>query len=108
MRKPPSFQDGMHAAKCLKNAISKRKDILVHEVILFGSVARNDVHEWSDIDIAVICEPFETSKLREVMTLYALHPERDVRISIVVLHPEDMKNKYLSIAQSVEEDGVVV
>lgn len=105
-RKKPTFQDGINAAERLKKAIRKRKDIHLHTVYLFGSVARKEPHEWSDIDIAVVCDQFTPSRVKEARTFYALDPERDVRISIVVLHPEDLENRYLTIAQEIKRDGI--
>lgn len=107
-RKPPTFKEGILAAERLKKAIEKRKDIKLHGVFLFGSVARKESHEWSDIDIAVVCDPFERSKVKEAVTFFALNPERDVRMSIVVLHPKEMENKYFTIAQEIKRDGVAV
>ncbi|MBI1812799.1 nucleotidyltransferase domain-containing protein [Candidatus Peregrinibacteria bacterium] len=108
MRTSPTFREGVSVAERLKKAIRKRKDIRLHHVFLFGSVARRKTHEWSDINVAVVCDPFERSKVKEAMTFYALAPERDVRMSVVVLHPEEMENTYSTIVQEIKKDGVEV
>ena len=108
MRNKPTFQDGKSVAERLKKAIQERPEIHLHHVILFGSVARKESHEWSDIDVAVVCDRFERSKVKEVRMFYSLIPERDVRLSLVVLHPEEMENKYSTIAGEIRQDGVEV
>ncbi|MEK7137542.1 MAG: nucleotidyltransferase domain-containing protein [Patescibacteria group bacterium] len=107
-RMRPTVGDGITAAERLKKVLQKRPDIHVHNVFLFGSVARNESHPWSDIDVAVVCDQFDRSKVKEAMTFYALDPGRDVRMSLVVLHPEDMQNKYLTIAREIEREGLPV
>ena len=108
MKNKPTFQEGKSVAERLKKAIQKQKDIRLHHVFLFGSVARNTSHEWSDIDVAVVCDRFNLSKVKEVRMLYALLPERDVRMSLVILHPDEMENKYSTIAGEIKKDGVEV
>lgn len=107
-RKKPTYNDGICAIERLKKAAQKRSDIHVHNVFLFGSVARDEAHEWSDIDIAIVCDPFEISKVKEARAFYALDPGRDIRISIIVLHPEEFENKYSTIAQELKKDGISV
>jgi predicted nucleotidyltransferase len=108
MRNKPTLKEGLSAASRLKKAIQREKSIRLHSVFLFGSVAREVSHEWSDIDIAVVCDPFSPSKVKEARTLYALDPQRDVRLSLVVLHPEEMHDKYSTIAYEIAKDGVEV
>ena len=108
MRSKPTFLEGRSVAERLKKAIQKRPDIRLHHVFLFGSVARKESHEWSDIDVAVICDRFEHSKVKEARIFYSLIPDRDVRLSLVVLHPEEMANKYSTIAGEIKQDGVEV
>jgi predicted nucleotidyltransferase len=108
MRSKPTLQEGKSVAGRLKKAIQKRKDIRLHHVFLFGSVARKAAHEWSDIDVAVVCEQFDPSKVREARVFYSLFPQRDVRMSLVVLHPEEMEDKYSTLAEEIRKDGVEV
>lgn len=39
---------------------------------------------------------------------YTLFPQRDVRMSLVVLHPEEMEDKYSTLAEEIRKDGVEV
>ncbi|MCL6472589.1 MAG: nucleotidyltransferase domain-containing protein [Firmicutes bacterium] len=45
------------------------KKINIEKVILFGSYATGEVHEWSDIDIAVISSDFKDMDNRERLLL---------------------------------------
>jgi uncharacterized protein len=42
---------------------SSKDNINISEVILFGSYAKGTNHEWSDIDIAVVSNDFESVRL---------------------------------------------
>ena len=49
--------------------------------ILFGSYARGDADEWSDIDIIVIAPVFDTRRDRELVSkLWTLRVDTDSRI----------------------------
>lgn len=108
MRSKPTFQEGKTVAERLKKAIQKKRNIRLHHVFLFGSVARKTAHEWSDIDVAVVCDQFDRSKIKEARMFYTLFPQRDVRMSLVVLHPEEMEDKYSTLAEEIRKDGVEV
>ena len=46
--------------KYLASEIAKRLEPQVHlqKVVLFGSYARGNAHEWSDVDLALISDDF--------------------------------------------------
>ncbi|MBI3799802.1 MAG: nucleotidyltransferase domain-containing protein [Deltaproteobacteria bacterium] len=46
-----------------------RQKTQVHQAILFGSHAKGEADEWSDIDLAVISPNFARMSYREVMDL---------------------------------------
>ena len=101
----PSKQDGLRIAKALKQQLSQ---LPISDVILYGSVAKNKATKDSDIDIAIVTQPFARSKIKEVRAMYEQSPTLDVRVELMVLHPEDMENRYLTIAQEIKRDGIVV
>ena len=41
----------------------EKEKLQVKQVYLFGSYARNQAHEWSDIDLAVVSDDFTGSRL---------------------------------------------
>ena len=59
-----------HTETIIKQAIEfLRRKIWVHQAILFGSHARGEADEWSDIDLAVISADFAHMGQREIMDL---------------------------------------
>lgn len=84
------------------------KNIPLRTVFIFGSVATGAVHDWSDIDIAVVCDPFLTSKFDEQHTISRAARSIDVRAEVISLHPSDFENKYFTLAQEVRRHGITV
>jgi uncharacterized protein len=81
----------------------------IEEVILYGSVARGDDHEGSDIDILVISkDKFQTkSKLYPKVGDFLL--DNGVYISVKVISPEDyrqMQNTYFF--SEISKEGVLL
>ena len=83
------------------------QQIPVHEVILFGSIVTGMQHRGSDIDIAVICDPFRPTRYEENMEIRKARRDLDVRISPFCLHPDDLRNAYWRLPREVKKYGVV-
>lgn len=64
------------------------KGIRITAVWLFGSYAKSKVHEWSDIDVAVISPDFIKSRLEERIRLTMIANEIDSRIEPVPFRPD--------------------
>lgn len=77
-------------------------------VYLFGSCAKGKEILRSDIDIAVVCQPFLPSRSQEAGRLFYETKDIDMRIEPVALHPEDMENRYSTIVQEVKRHGIPV
>ena len=81
----------------------------IDEVILYGSVARGEDHEGSDIDLLVISQDkFQTkSKLYPKVGDFLL--DKGVYISVKVISPEEyhqMQNTYFF--SQIEKEGVIL
>lgn len=61
-------------------------------IILFGSEARGDINEDSDLDL-VIVDDAVPCKRRAVPYLMAIRP-RTIPVDILVLTPEEIRNGY--------------
>ncbi|MBI3619198.1 nucleotidyltransferase domain-containing protein [Candidatus Peregrinibacteria bacterium] len=85
-----------------------QKRLPIQQVLLFGSAARGNMHEHSDIDIAIVCMPFLDSKHEENVEFLLMSKDIDLRIETVCLHPEDLRNKYFTLAQEVKRYGIPV
>lgn len=107
-RLAPTKRQGMQAAKTLKMLLQKH-GFPVIDVILFGSLAKGSPHPHSDIDIAVIHDPFENSRSDEVRAMCRSEHGSDLKnIEVVYFHPEDIEDKYSTLAQEVKKYGISV
>lgn len=84
--------------------------IHAHHGILFGSFARGDTNEWSDIDLVVIAEEFDTKRdLAFVKRLWRATARTDDRIEPIPCGvrewEEDRSRPILEIAR---QEGVVI
>lgn len=80
-------------------------DIPVEEMYVFGSTAREQRHEWSDIDVAVIGQAFGTDRIEEMVQLQLLAHGVDPAISPIPLRPEDLNDRFNTIAEAIRKDG---
>ena len=61
--------------------VLSREGVHAKKAILFGSCARGEANEWSDIDLIVIAPEFEGIKDRRLIRrLWILRGQADVRI----------------------------
>jgi len=89
------------------------KDLLGDQLVnmvLFGSRARGDFNEESDIDVAIIVRGL-TSKLKNKILdeVAQLELEHDMPISVLVFSEEDfnhLKSRERRIALDIEREGI--
>jgi len=80
-------------------------------VILYGSQARGDVHEGSDIDVlCVLREPFDLGEMiRLTSELTArLSLQHDVALSRTFVTHAEYENRQLPFMMNVRREGVLV
>lgn len=97
--------EGLRLAKRFADALRAR-GYPVLEAFLFGSVAKGTADADSDIDIAVVCEPFAASRGEESTRLLLVSKDIDRRIETVCLHPEDFDNRYSTLVEEVKRYGI--
>jgi len=100
-------EDGLHIAGQVKQLLLDR-GFPVRRVVLYGSVARDAAHEWSDIDIAVVTDPFRESFMDERVDIHLASMDIDPRIETVTLHPEDFSRPFFTLAREIERTGLEV
>jgi uncharacterized protein len=66
-----------------------RKRVRVREAFVYGSYARGDQKEWSDIDLAVVSPDFSSDLFEERIALMILAAQIDDRIEPHPFRPED-------------------
>lgn len=80
------------------------------KIILFGSLARGDTHEWSDIDLIVVKDTDATYGER-VKALTPLLRDRLVAADIIIYslkEYEDAREKDKPFLREAERDGVTL
>jgi len=66
-----------------------KKHINVERLILFGSFAKNQQHQDSDIDIAVVSPDFTGDRIEDQLSLMRYRRKVDLRIEPVPFRPQD-------------------
>ena len=77
-------------------------------VLVFGSAARDEMHEHSDIDIAVVGTSFKGDRMEEMHELWRLGRPISTRIQPIWFYPEHLEDKYSTLAQEIKKDGIRV
>jgi uncharacterized protein len=101
----------VRSAKQKASQLKKRlleKGYPVRSVYLFGSFAQGRATPDSDIDIAIICDPFRKTKLDESAEFLWESRNVDVKIETICLHPQDMENKYSTLVQEIKRHGIPI
>lgn len=100
-------QEGLAIAQRFRKAALAR-GYPIDRVVLYGSVARDEATEDSDIDIAVICRPFAATRTEENVAMRRLSWDIDKRIEPFCLHPDDFGKPYFWLPYEIERTGVEV
>ena len=80
----------------------------IEAIILFGSYAKGNNQEDSDIDIAVITDDFENDIIDEELNLMRLRRKIDTRIEPHLIRVDDYKNAVTPFIQEVINTGIKV
>lgn len=80
----------------------KKHGINIIDAFLFGSQARGSSHEWSDIDIAVICEPFAEDDIEQNMVLWKIGVKIDARIAPISVSLRDFENEFFPLIPEIK------
>lgn len=78
----------------LEQELKRTKEIIVREyqpqrIILFGSLAQGKVHEWSDIDLAIVKETPRRFIDRIGDVLLLIRPK--VSVNVIVYTPQEVE-----------------
>jgi hypothetical protein len=81
----------------------KEQKIAVVEAFLYGSQVKGSAHQWSDIDIAVVCQPFAEDAIEQNMCLWRIAVRIDPRLAPVSFAPEDLEKEYIPIIPEIKK-----
>jgi len=85
----------------------KEANIRISRVVLFGSHAKGDANEWSDIDIAIVSDDFSGIPFYDNKMLLPFLLKVDSRIELHPYRPEDFTEDNLFIREIIK-NGVEV
>ncbi len=86
----------------------KQKGVDVSKVILFGSYAKGTAKPESDIDIAIISSQFGKNNLKEMMLLRRIALQIDSHIEPLPFSPQDIGDRYSTLAQEIIKYGITI
>jgi len=61
----------------------KHNGLLFYKILLFGSVAKGNIHEWSDIDLLLVSDQFNDN----VFDNLKLYSKINIRYPLIETHP---------------------
>ncbi|MCF8130486.1 MAG: nucleotidyltransferase domain-containing protein [Deltaproteobacteria bacterium] len=67
----------------------KENHVNVEQAVLFGSYAKGNFSEWSDIDLAVVSKAFEGSWIKDRKKIRAITLSISSDIQVLPYRPED-------------------
>lgn len=82
-----------------------RSHFNVKKIVLFGSQVTGNVHQNSDIDIAVIVDQLNTDLLESEAKLYKLRRNIDIRIEPILLDESHDSSGFLN---QIMEEGEII
>ena len=88
--------------------VLKINNIKPEKIILFGSLAKNKYHFYSDIDLAIVSSQFKKDVIEAMMTLSKLTIGVADRIEPIALTPEDLNKKYHPLIGEIKKYGKVI
>ncbi len=86
------------------------KNLSLDSLILFGSRARGDERENSDVDLIIVSKDFEGKKSFKRAVKFYLDWDWDYNTDIICLTPRELENKknQIGIIQSALNDGIEI
>jgi len=67
----------------------EKNNIPIKEAVLFGSYAKGNYHDWSDIDLALVSDAFEGERFRDRNKIRRIKLEISCDLEPLPYRPED-------------------
>lgn len=88
--------------------VIKKNKIQIKKIILFGSYAKNNQRQYSDIDLAIISNEFKNDVIGSMMKLLKLTNKVSDRIEVIAFTEEELKNKYHPLIGEIKKSGQII
>lgn len=99
--------DALQLARKYKELLQEAH-VPVTALIVFGSAARDEMHEHSDVDIAVIGKPYKGNRMEEMHDIRTLRRPLGYKLQPIWFYAEHLENKYSTLAMEIKKDGIPV
>ncbi|MBI5465019.1 nucleotidyltransferase domain-containing protein [Candidatus Gottesmanbacteria bacterium] len=86
----------------------KRENIQTDQIILYGSWAKGTARDYSDIDLCVISPLFANRPDDYFKKIWHLASKIDSSLEPIPFTPEELNNRYSSLAQEIKKYGIRV
>ena len=83
-------------------SLIKNAHINIERAIIFGSYARGDAGQWSDIDIALVSPDFSGIRFYDNKRLVPFLLKSDTRIELHPFRPEEFTEENLFVRQIIK------
>lgn len=83
----------------------ERNNIPVEQAILFGSYARGNSGEWSDIDIALVSDIFQGDRIEDKDKIRSITLSVSSEIEVIPFSPADFRSDN-PLAQEIMSTGI--
>lgn len=107
-RKKPPINRQVRDLIRVYEKVLREQGVHVDQLILFGSHAKGDANEWSDIDIAVISPDFGSDYCSDRVRLMKLARKASTMIEPHPLHPDDLNDRWSTLSAEIRSHGVPV
>lgn len=101
------MNEAKEKAKQFVKSLSKT-GIRVNKAYLFGSYAKGAAKKDSDIDICIVSPSFGKDYFAEMVKLRKYSLKIDSRIEPVPFLPEDLNDKYSTLASEIRKFGILL
>lgn len=106
-KKPPINRQILNLIRVYEKVL-REQGVHVDQMILFGSHAKGEANEWSDIDIAVISPDFGNDYCSDRVRLMKLARKASTMIEPHPLHPDDLNDRWSTLSVEIRSNGVPV
>ena len=85
----------------------KKNNFKIQRVFLFGSYARGNYNEWSDIDLAIVSDNFEGVRIKDKDKTRKITLSVSSSLEVLPFNPKDF-NQNNPLAKEIMETGIEI